>query len=236
MTRSAAQTTPSRKTIELVLRVFLIAFITTESAMAKPKSEVITLDLSGTRISYASPVSYSKDFPRSPANAKTQYRINIHDQDLYKNQNTGAKNFHGIRKSYWDYGRGIIFGGVKGTLSMSVSLYRTSQPAFDAQDPEAFIKTLQADFELIYDKKARKDFKVILPKKYQMTTIASVPWVCYEFSIGGKRIVAYAYPLSDRNYFKVEFDFIINSEDQKDKWEQQVQATIDFIMASFEVK
>ena len=51
-----------------------------------------------------------------------------------------------------------------------------------------------------------------------------------------KRIVAYAYPLSDQHYFKVQFNFTSHSEDQKDKWEQQAQATIDFIMASFEVK
>ena len=197
------------------------------------KSEHITLDLSGTRISYASPVNYSKDYPRA---AETQYRINIHDQDLYKNHRTNAENLYVIRQSHWDYGRSLIWRSVvKGTLSMSVRLYRTSHE-FDPKDHDAFIKTLQADFELIYNKKTRKDFKVILPEKYQMKTIASGPWRCYEFSIGGSRIVAYAYPLSDRNYFKVEFDFIINSEDQKDKWEQQAQATVDFIMASFEVK
>ena len=201
-----------------------------------PKSEHITLDLSGTRISYASPVSYSKDFPRSPANAKTQYRINIHDQDLYKNQNTGAKNFHGIRKSYWDYGRGIIFGGVKGTLSMSVSLYRTSQPAFDAQDPEAFIKTLQADFELIYDKRDRKKYKIMALENYQIKTLSGTPWGYYEFLFDGDRRVAYAYPLSDQHYFKIEFDFANHSEGKINNWKQQAQATVDFIMASFEVK
>ena len=59
MTPGAVQTTPTRKAIDLVLLIFLVACITTESAMAKPKSEHITLDLSGTRISYDSPLNYN---------------------------------------------------------------------------------------------------------------------------------------------------------------------------------
>ena len=202
-----------------------------------PKSERIQFDLSDTRISYDSPLNYSKRYPKSPADVQTQYRINIHDQDLYKKYSNyiTSKIFHGIRQSFWDYGRSMIWDDVKGTLSMSVALYRTLHE-FDPKDHDAFIKTLQADFELIYDKKARKDLKVILPEKYQMTTIASVPWGCYEFSIGGTRIVTYAYPLSDQHYLSAQFDFINNSEGQKSNWKQQAQATVDFIMASFEVK
>ena len=209
--------------------------------MAKPKSEHITLDLSGTRISYDSPLSYSKRYPRSPANVQTQYRINIHDQDLYKKQHeyTKSKNLHAIRKSYWDYGRSLIWGTVKGTLSMSVSLYRTLQPEFDAQDPTAFIKALQADYEEIYGKKDRKkkyNYKNIAPENYQIKILSGISWGYYEYSAGGDISVIYAYPLSDQHYFKVQFSFTSHSEDQKDKWELQAQATIDFIMASFEVK
>ena len=232
------QTTPSRKTFHIVLWVFLIACITTESAMAKPKSEHITLDLSGTRISYASPVNYSKDFPKSSADIQTQYRINIHDKNLYKKQNayTKSENFHGIRQSFWDYGRSIIWGSVKGTLSMSVALYHTLQHELDLKNPDVFIKALQADFEQIYDNQARKTFKVIRPENYQIKTLSGIPWGHYEFSIRGKRIVAYALPLSDQHYFKVEFDFTNHSEGKINNWEQQAQATVDFIMASFEVK
>ena len=160
MQRSAVQTlqtTPSCKTIHIALWIFLIACITTESAMAKPKSEHITLDLSGTRISYDSPVNYSKDYPRS---AETQYRVNIHDQDLYKNQRTNAENLYVIRQSHWDYGRSLIWrSGVKGTLSMSIALYRTLQHKLDLKDPDAFIKALQADFEQLNDKRTRKEYR-----------------------------------------------------------------------------
>ena len=119
-----------------------------------PKSEHITLDLSGTRISYDSPVNYSKDYPRA---AETQYRINIHDQDLYKKQNRSSADIHGIRQSFWDYGRSLIWRSVvKSTLSMTVALYRTPQNKFDPKDHDAFIKTLQSDFELTYKKNPEK--------------------------------------------------------------------------------
>ena len=123
-----------------------------------PKSEHITMDLSGTRISYDSPVNYSKDYPRS---AETQYRVNIHDQDLYKkySNHMNSKIFHGIRQSEWDYGRSIIWGSVKGTLSMSIALYRTLQHKLDLKDPDAFIKALQADFEQLNDKRTRKEYR-----------------------------------------------------------------------------
>ena len=238
MTPCAVQTTPTRNAMHIVLRIFLIACITTESAMANPKSEHITLDLSGTRISYASPVNYSKDYPRA---AETQYRINIHDQDLYikHNKDTKSKNLHAIRKSEWDYGRSLIWRSVvKGTLSMTVALYRP-QHELDPQDPEAFIKAVQADFEQLYNKQARKKFRVIAPENYQIKTLSGIPWRYYEYSIGGeriKRLVVYAYPLSDQHYLRVQFNFTSHSEDQKDKWEQQAQQTVDFIMASFEVK
>ena len=118
------------------------------------------MDLSGTRISYDSPLNYSNRYPKQPADTQTHYRINIHDQDLYEKENRKVAYIQGIRQVFWDYGRSWIWrSAVKSTLSMTVALYRTAY-AFDPKDYDAFIKTLQAEFKLTYKKNPEKPLRL----------------------------------------------------------------------------
>jgi len=201
--------------------------------MATPKSALIKLDLSGQAISFLSPVNYSKNFPWP---SEKEYRINIHDKDIYKSAYTELENAYSIRQSYWDYGRGIIFGGAKGTLSMTVVLYRTFDKNTDAKNSSEFITALQTDFEKTYDKQAREEFGIELPEHYQTTAISNLDWGHYEYLMGrGERHVVYAIPVSKQHYLMVTFNFINNSHGEKNDWKDQAQATVDFIMSSFKM-
>lgn len=217
----------------LAFGVSLLAIFNMGIGMASTKSEIVEFTFSSKKISFSSPVNYSKDYP---APQEKKYTINLYDKDLYKKDYTKSVKSFGIRKAYWDYGRGIIFGGVKGTLSMMTGLYSSSQNVALLKENRFFLESLQKNLEQVYDEQAREDYTVVLPEKYQFKNISNIDWAFYEYSIGGKKIVAYAYPLDEQHYLKIEFDFIDNSEGQKNNWKEQAQDTVDFIMSSFEVK
>lgn len=196
------------------------------------KHALIKLELPGQSIGFLSPVNYSKGLPWP---AETQYQINIYDTDLYKIFFDDSDNVIPIRKSYWDYGRGFVLGGVQGILSMTLALYKTSEKNVDLKINTDFIKTLQRDFEALFDEQYRKEHRVDIPERYQIETISGLNWGSYEYYIDGSRYITYGLALSDQHYLMVAFHFINNNEGKKNNWKQQAQATVDFIIASFEV-
>ncbi len=217
----------------IALILFVAVLINSERSMANPKSTLIKLDLSGHKMNFSSPVNYSKDFPLP---SETQYRINIYDNDIYKNPYTDLENSYSIRQSYWDYGRGIIFGGVKGTLSMGMALNKTSDKSLNLEKSDDFITAMQNDFEIIYDEQAREEFVVKLPEKYLIKKISNLDWGYYEYEMGrGEKHVAFSIPVSEQHYLMVVFNFINNSHGKENNWKEQAQETIDFIISSFDV-
>lgn len=197
------------------------------------KKTLIKFNFSGRLLSFSSPVNYSKDFPLP---SETQYRINVYDNDIYKKPYTDLESSYSIRKSYWDYGRGIFFGGVNGTLSMGMALYKTSDKNLNLKKSDDFLTAMQNDFEIIYDDQAREEFVVKLPDKYQIKKISNLNWGYYEYEMGrGEKHVAYTIPVSEQHYLMVVFNFINNSHGKKNNWEEQAQETIDFIVYSFNI-
>lgn len=207
--------------------MFLI-FYTAEYSMAAPKNVNVQLNLSGNKISFNSPINYSKDFSWPK---ETEYNINIYDKDNY----TLFENSHIIRKSYWDYGKGLFFGGVKGTLSMTLVLYKTTVKKANLKNDNELIKAMELDFKSIYDEQTRNKPETVLPKEFQLKKISNKSCGYYEFVLDGDKHIVYGVPLSDEHYLMIGFNFINNSEGQKNNWKEQAQETVDFIMSSFVV-
>lgn len=216
----------------IALSIGLIAIINTGNSMAKPQNTLIKLNLSGKQVSFLTPENYSKDFPRP---AETQYKINIYDNDIYISPYTDSSNAFEIRQSNWDYGKGLIFGGVKGTLSMNIALFRTSHSDLIQDNGEGFLSVLKRDFEEIHDEESRETFSISEPKKYEMKSITNLDWGYYEYLARQGRRFTYAFPIDDQIYLKINFSFINNS-DTENNWEKLAQETIDNIIASFQVK
>jgi len=215
--------------LSIFLLVILLVLNNTEYSMANPKSTNIKLNLSGIEITFDSPVNYSKDFSWPK---ETDYAINIYDKDLY----TLFENSSIIRKSHWDYGRGIIFGGVKGTLSMTIILYKTTDTKSNLKNDSDFLEALQKDFKIIYDEQSRSESKFELPETFKITKISDNSYGFYEFSVDGDKRLVYGIPLSDQHYLLIKFDFINNSEGEVNNWKEQARETVDFIMTTFLVK
>ncbi len=209
--------------------MILLIFNSVEYSMAAPKNVKVQLNLSGNKISFKSPVNYSKDFSWPK---ETEYNINIYDKDNY----TLFENSHVIRKSYWDYGKGLFFGGVKGTLSMTLVLYKAIDKDKNLKNDNEFIKALESDFKDIYDEQTRSKPETVLPEEYQLKKISNKSIGYYEFVLDGDKHLVYGIPLSTEHYLMVGFNFINNSEGKKNNWKEQAQDTVDFIMSSLEVK
>lgn len=197
--------------------------------MADPKNIKVGLNLSGNKFSFNSPANYSKDFSWPK---ETEYNINIYDKDNY----TLFENSHIIRKSYWDYGKGLFFGSVKGTLSMTLVLYKTTDINANLKNDNELIKAMELDFKSIYDEQTRSKSEIVLPEKFQIKKVSNKNCGYYEFVLESDKHIVYGVSLSDEHYLMINFDFINNSEGPKNNWKTQAQNTVDFIISSFEVK
>jgi len=195
--------------------------------MAKPKSTQVKFDLSGNSISFLSPLNYSKDFP---APTKNKYLLNIYDKSIY----TDSDNTRVIRQSHWDYGKGLFFGKVKGTLSMTVVLYHTNQEKLDLKNHENFVEALKLDFEKANSKQDIVDFGIEVPLEYSIKELNGTSWGHYEYFVDGSKKISYTLALSDQHYLKINFNFINNSHTEKNDWKEQAEITIKDIMSSFE--
>lgn len=211
---------------KVILLITLATLPNLVLSMSNPKSTLIQLDLSGNSMSFSEPVNYSKDFP-SPLNSK--YIINIYDKDAY----TDSAKTKVIRKSYWDYGKGFIFGKVKGTLSMTIVLYHTNQESLDLTRSEDFLKALKSDFDNDNSKQDIEDFGIDIPKNYTLAKVNGLNWGQYEYFVNDSKRLTYALPLSDQHYIKVNFNFINNSRSEDTDWMNDAQKTISNIVSTF---
>lgn len=200
-------------------------------SMANSKNVEVKLSLSGKQYTFTTPTNYSKDFPAPKTN---HYKINIYDIDLYKNPYTESENAYLIRQSHWDFGKGIFFGGVKGTLSMSLSLVQSAGENIDIAENETLISAIKIDFEKIYNKQAREEFDIKLPAKYQFTDEHNLSWAYYEYEMGqAQRHAVYVTPISDQHYLMLDFQFIENDGRNESDWVEQAEKTITAIVSSF---
>lgn len=185
------------------------------------------IKLSSKSLSFSEPRDYSKDFP--PPNSQNQ-SINIYDNDIY----TDTDHTSILHQAYWDYGKGFFFGKVKGTLSITIMLIHTYQDQINLENSGQLMQAVPMDFERIYDKETRKEFRISVPDKYTNETINNSDWVHFDYKIRNEIKSVYAAPISDKHYIMVTFGYINNSSDES--WKDKAKISVNNIMSSFEIK
>ena len=184
----------------------------------------IELSFSGSRIVFRVPQNFSKDYP--PPNALSK-SFNIYDPDIYED----ASNALFLYDMFWDYQSGLIFKSIDGTLSMNVSLYKTTAINVNIDGPEQLIKIIPRDFEAIYGNKDTDDYDISGPHDLSVRKIKSLSWASYHYKINDALTTAYAIPISKQHYLRVIFRLI--DSHKSNNFKAQAKVDVQQIMASF---
>ena len=184
--------------------------------------------LSSRSISFSEPGNYSKNFPQPQ---KTSLSLDIFDPDTY----TDSKHTRVLHQSYWDFGKTFIFSKVKGTLYITVVLFRSYQNDLDLEKEDQFSKAIQLDFNKNNPKQDIKDYGITPPEEFKLITINRIQWVHYVYDVGGEKKFIYTIPLSEHHYLKVNLNFIDNSPGEKNNWKEHATSTMNQIMSSFKI-
>ena len=203
----------------------MIALISDKAlSFISPGDTQIELNLSGSRIAFKVPKNFSKDYPPPKTLSKS---FNIYDPDIYEDELSALY----LYDMFWDYQSGLIFKSIDGTLSMNVSLFRTTENNIDTDNLEQLISMIPRDFEAIYGNKDSEDYEISGPDELSVRKIHSLNWASYHYSINGDLTTAYALPISERHYLRVFFRLI--DSHRSPTFKEQATADIQQIMASF---